>query len=92
MNTSIALKVSVRNIITIVKVIVAVNVFLLAGTFVFNTAHARLPHLLMIVVRETDLASENVFAAWYSSMLLLLCAVFSVVCFFVDQQNIREKR
>ena len=91
MNTRIALKVTARNMITIVKVIVVINIFLLAGTFVFNTAHAQLPHLLKIVVRETDLASENVFAAWYSSMLLLLSAVLSVVCFLIDQQNIREK-
>ena len=91
MNTSIALKVTASNMITIVTVIVVVIIFLLAGTFVFNTAHAYLPHLLKIVVRETDLASENVFAAWYSSMLLLLSAVASLVCFLIDQQKTQEK-
>ena len=91
MNTSIVLKVTARNMITIVKVIVVVIIFLLAGTFVFNTAHAHLPHLLKIVVRETDLASENVFAAWYSSMLLLLSAVASLVCFLIDQHKTHEK-
>lgn len=92
MNTRIEFNVTAGCMITLAKVILAINIFLLAGTFVFNTAHAQLPPLLFVIVRETDLASENVFAAWYSSMLLLLSAVMSIACFLIDQQAIKDTR
>ena len=83
----IELKFSARNLRTIVKVIVAVNLFLLAGSYFFNHLQAKLPHYLFVILRETDLASENVFAAWYSSMLLFLSAIMSFISFLFDEQR-----
>ena len=80
MNIRTELSVSSRNIFAITITIIAINVFLLAGTFVFNTTHIQ-------ALRETDLASENVFAAWYSSMLLLLSSVMSLFCFLIDRKR-----
>src|SRR5687767_6941657 len=91
MSARIQLNVSARNMITIITVIIAINIFLLAGTFIFTTSHSQLPHLLFIILRETDLSSENVFAVWYSSMLLLLSAVISLLCFIIDQQKKQER-
>ena len=85
MNIRTELSVSSRNIFAIIITIIAINVFLLAGTFVFNATHIQ-------ALRETDLASENVFAAWYSSMLLLLSTVTSLFCFFIDRQRNRNHK
>ena len=87
----IELRLSAHNLLTIFKVIVAVNICLLAGSFIFNTASTHLPSYLFIFLRETDLATENVFAAWYSSMLLLLSAVMSFNCFLMDAQIFQKR-
>src|SRR5688500_18759457 len=83
----IELKLSAPNLRTIVKVIVAVNLFLLAGTYIFHDLQTTLPGYLFIILRETYLATENVFAAWYSSMLLFLSAIMSFICFLLDEQR-----
>lgn len=88
----IELKLSARNLQTIVKVIVAVNICLLAGTYVYNNVSTQLPTYLSIIIRETDLASENVFAAWYSSILLFLSAIMSFICFLLDEQHYQKGR
>ena len=83
MNPGQELKIAPSNVSVIAKKIIAINILLLAGTFIFNTSR-------MQIFRETDLASENVFAAWYSSMLLLLSAVLSFYCFMVDERRIEQ--
>lgn len=84
MNPGQELKIAPSNVAEIAKTIIAINILLLAGTFIFNTSHIQ-------YFRETDLASENVFAAWYSSMLLLLSAVLSFYCFMMDECRIEQK-
>ena len=72
-------------------VIIAVNVILLAGTWFVNAIPFNRQSILYMILRETDLASENVFAAWYSSMLLSLSAVMSILCFLMDVQRLHNK-
>ncbi|HEY0055297.1 MAG TPA: hypothetical protein VGB63_08080 [Pedobacter sp.] len=66
------------------------NLFFLAGSCIANIGYlpsqAYLKHILYLV----DLGAENNLAAWYSSMLLFLCGVMSLVCFAMDSQHLKD--
>ncbi|PYR77058.1 MAG: hypothetical protein DMF86_10560 [Acidobacteria bacterium] len=77
----------------------AVNLALTAGTALFIHEWARLDHygprgraFITYVLVQTHLATENVVAAWYSSMLLLGVAVAALAAFAVDRRCERGKR
>jgi hypothetical protein len=84
----VTLNLTARHLRIILFTIIILNVLLLAGAAVFNTSYKSLPEIF----READLASENIFAAWYSSMLLFLCGAMSFVCFLSDQQHAHKNR
>jgi hypothetical protein len=72
--------------------LVSINLGLCASTILFMLLWARLPDLsprLQGVTRHVlvqgHLATENVVAAWYSSMLLLTVAVAAIVAWRIDR-------
>lgn len=66
--------------------IIALNVLLLTGTGAYFYLQGS-PHnaLLDFILVQSNLAWENNGAAWYSSMLLLLVATMSFVCFIKEK-------
>jgi hypothetical protein len=80
----LTLRITQPQIRLLLKLTIAVNLFLLLGTYIINNPEIHLSYPIRLVLNQTDLALENVSAAWYSSMLLFLSAIMSLVCFFID--------
>lgn len=71
----------------IVKVIIAINICLLIGSYVINSLSFHLGNNSRLLLSQADLGSENVVAAWYSSVLLICCAIMAFICFVIDAQR-----
>ncbi len=90
--------VSQKRLLTFAAIILIGNLFFLGGTAYFTYLFRQLPAdgwqtaplFLTSFLVQCNLADENVLAAWYSSMLLLFVAVFSLLCFAADIQRARS--
>lgn len=76
-----------------------INLVFIAGTWHFAGAYRRLrgdwdhaPALLKYVGVQFNLATENVVAAWYSSMLLLFVALAAGMCLIDALQRAQDRR
>ena len=67
------------------------NVLALAGTWIAHTLHVT-GYGVKAALQLLDLERENTVVTWYSSMLLLLVAIMSVVCFRTDWQRFHHWR
>jgi hypothetical protein len=90
---------SSQRLLTVLTAIVLLNLCMLGGTWLFSIyfredlsgnweAGSAVKYLLV----QFNLAGENVTAVWYSSMLLLLIAVMSALCFIADWQRFHDWR
>jgi hypothetical protein len=90
---------SSQRLLTVLTAIVFLNLSMLGGTWFFTiyfreylsgnwNAGSGVKYFLV----QFNLATENVTAAWYSSMLLLLIAVMSALCFIADCQRFHDWR
>lgn len=77
----------------ILKIIVLLNLFFLAGTYFFHYYLYRILQGdwsqgsgLKYLVVQFSLANENVLATWYSSMLFLLVGVFCFFCYLIQSK------
>ncbi len=82
---------SLRRLKTAVIAIILFNLCFLVGSALFARGFYSLtgswedaPFLLKYVGVQFNLAVENVLAAWYSAILLLLTAVLSFLCYLAD--------
>jgi hypothetical protein len=84
-----------QRLIQILVVTALLNVFFLVATALeHNEKYLGLGRLpapvtkeLHFILQQGNLATENVVAVWYSSMLLLTASVISMLCFVADQQK-----
>jgi hypothetical protein len=84
-----------QRLIQILVVTALLNVFFLVATALEHNEKylglGRLPapvaKALHFILQQGNLATENVVAVWYSSMLLLTASVISMLCFVADQQK-----
>ncbi len=88
---------SARHAARLVGTLAALNVVFLVGTAAAVVGYRQLLDLppgsrgvVQFGLAQLNLGAENVLAAWYSSMLLLLVAGAAVVCWFADRS--REDR
>ncbi|WP_346289896.1 hypothetical protein [Sphaerothrix gracilis] len=91
-------KISSQYLASAFFLIAGINAFMLGGTWLFsiyyrdnllgdwNTGSA-----IKYVLVQFNLATENVLASWYSSMLLLLVAIMSLICFSADRKRFAHK-
>lgn len=89
---------TVKRVALLIGLVTVLNLVMLAGTALFKLyyrsigrnweAGSSIKYLLV----QFDLASENVLASWYSSLLLLLVAVVALICFVVDRNQLKAKR
>lgn len=88
-----------RKVYIILSSIFLANAFLLFGTWLFHFYYYQLiegrweeasatKHLIL----ELSLGTENTLATWYSSMLFLLVAVMSLICFFVHRNRSQDRK
>ncbi len=78
---------SARRFKIIIVTICLFNIFFLAGTWYYHVAGNRAGGVTGFLSLQLSLAFENVFAAWYSSMILLLVAVMCFLCFVADRKR-----
>lgn len=77
-----------RMVKQVLTLIILVNIFMLCGTWVYNTRILHnAPNLVLRFVAQLNLGTEKVAAAWYSSMLLLLVAIAAACCYLSDTQR-----
>ncbi len=76
-----------------------INVVILAGMWGFiryaqtsGISYEEMPAWARMGLVQFNLATENIFASWYSAILLLLVSVTCLICFAGDQQHLQEKR
>ncbi len=71
----------------------AIHAFLLAGTWLFSRYY-RDPSVdwVRYGLVQLNLASENVLASWYGSILLLAIACVACACFLADRARAAERR
>ena len=77
-------------------VLAVINIFLLIGMRHFLTYFRNLTDWnsappIKNLYTQVNLATENVIASWYSSMLLLLASLMAGLCFGVDRASGRKK-
>jgi hypothetical protein len=71
---------------------------MLGGTWIFIDYYRNLPSgwdsgsAVKYLIIQFNLATENVLATWYSSMLLLLISVMAVLCFVADRSFPRSDK
>ncbi|MEP6583546.1 MAG: hypothetical protein ABJA90_04745 [Ginsengibacter sp.] len=75
----------------IITILVLLNIFFLAGTWLYNTAGENAGNITKFLLLQLDLAHENNLAAWYSSMLWLLVALMYIFCFMMDRGRFLKK-
>lgn len=88
-----------QKILFILKGIIFVNIFFLAGTWLFHYhfynilgGNWKLGSNLKLFLLEFSLANENVVATWYSSMLFLTVGIVSFVCFLTKRNFAATKQ
>jgi hypothetical protein len=87
------IQISSRKIRQVLLILFILNIIMLFGTWLYNGSIATsLPHVILRLVTQLDLAAENVPAAWFSSMLLLLVAVAAGCCYLADNQRLPKLR
>jgi hypothetical protein len=76
---------SAKNIHTLLKAVVVLNLFFLAGTWLH---HSRLiesrSYTIQLLMVQLNLAKENVAASWYSSMLFCCTGIAALLCFWAE--------
>lgn len=96
---STQVNVSPKRLLTFAAGIIIGNLCFLSGTAYFTYLFRQLPPdgwqtaplFLGSFLVQCNLANENNLAAWYSSMLLLFVAVFSLLCFAADVQRANSR-
>lgn len=80
-------------------VIFTANMFFLFGTWLFHFYYYQLIATrgqeasgFKYLIRQLSLGSENTLATWYSSMLFLMVAIMSLICYFVQRHGTIEKK
>jgi hypothetical protein len=84
----IDLRITVQHLRLWLKFIILLNLLLLAGTFVAASGF-HLNKWFTLLFRQSDLRLENIFASWYSSVLLFLAAILSFICFLLDKRRFK---
>ena len=72
-------------------IILAANLLVLSGTWAAHVIQIK-SYNRQSAIQLLNLANENTFATWYSSMLLLSVALMSAVCFKADWQRFEHWR
>ncbi|MCX6149110.1 MAG: hypothetical protein NTX22_01150 [Ignavibacteriales bacterium] len=88
-----------RLIKKIIISIIILNLIMMIGTYTFSVSFRSLTvpwehssRFLRYFLVQFNLATENVIASWYSSMLLLSVSIISIICFWVDRQEQKPGR
>ena len=86
----------IRRFKPVLFVLAGINILLIIGTRLFLTYFRNLTDWesappVKNVYTQVNLATENVIASWYSSMLLLLASLMAALCFGVDRASGRKK-
>lgn len=84
---SIGANISSKQLRLLFGVLVLISISLLLGTYIVNHQGIRLNKYLRLLLLQSDLGSENIFAAWFSSMLLFCSVIFSFTCFILDKRR-----
>lgn len=87
----IELSSSRRSVAALVGGIAFLNVLVLIGTAVARALRSQFGWKADLLLRQLDLSQENVFAAWYSSLLLLVAALLLFGCFVLDREQSRTR-
>jgi hypothetical protein len=66
------------------------NFLLLLGTAAVNITRSPSDHHVQLIRYQFDLSSENNAAVWYSSTLLFICAILSILCFSLDSRRFKH--
>ncbi|RZV49376.1 MAG: hypothetical protein EX270_12765 [Pseudomonadales bacterium] len=91
-------KYSTRWAFLLVVALAITNLIMLAGTVAFKLYFRHINRnweagsAIKYWLVQFDLARENALASWYSSLLLLLVACMSLVCFIVDRNEQKSRR
>ncbi len=95
--TDLTIQFSARQRKTALGLLLLANLLMLAGTLVFNRywydviyQDWRAGSGVKWFLLQFNLATENVFAVWYSSMLLLAASLACLLCFVVDVQRFKR--
>lgn len=89
---SVNIKIYRRHLLTAVAVLVSLNLVFMAGTYVFSTLPREGGWRALWLAGQFSLGLENVVAAWYASMLLLLVGLAAIACFALDIRHYRSGR
>jgi hypothetical protein len=88
MNNATEVRFSPRQLYLGLWGLLIVNLLFLTGSgLTHELLGMRARPLIWFILQQVYLASENVAAAWYSSMLLLLVAIGAIICFYCDRQE-----
>ena len=81
-----------KHIATTIAVLAAVNLIILLAMYLHRTGALGSDWRVDMVAGEFNLAGENKFSVWYSSMLLLLVSLGALGCFALELQQRQEMR
>ena len=85
---SFIIDIPVKKINRVFLLIILLNILLLFGTWLDNSrVIASKSYTIQTFLAQFNFAKENVGAAWYSSMLLLLVGLMAVLCFIMDMNR-----
>src|SRR3982750_4145316 len=83
------IQISSKKIKQVLAILFILNILMLFGTWLHNSGILKgVPNGILRLVAQLNLAAENVVAAWFSSMLLLLVAVAAGCSFLADNQRL----
>ncbi len=87
-----------RQLLTFIKGIFFLNIFFLAGTYIFNYYYFNIQNgnwqngsSIKYVLMQFSLATENVLATWYSSMLFLSVGLIFFFCYMLQKKHPTQK-
>lgn len=87
-----------RQLISLVKWVVFLNIFFLAGTFLFYSYYIKVQEgnwengsYIKYFLLEFSLANENVLATWYSSMLFLFIGIIFFICYLIQKKEYTKR-
>lgn len=88
-----------RHLISLVKWIVSLNFVFLAGSFLFHHYFYGVQNgswesgsPIKYILVQFYLATENVLATWYSSMLLLSVGIIFFICYLIQRKSLTKRK
>jgi hypothetical protein len=89
----LAINIPLQKIKKVLSAIIILNILLLFGTWLDNSRLAYSSSFSVnLLFAQFNFAKENVAAAWYSSMLLLVAGLIAALCFITDMQRFTKPK